>query len=81
MADHNSDQGVMAHIENLNNREQELYHKADLSEADIEELHKVKSQLDQYWDLLHQRQGMRDRGANPDRAEIRSQDTIANYKS
>jgi len=80
MAEHNGDNGVMAHIQKLNDREHELYQKPDLSESDIQELHKVKSELDQYWDLLHQRQGLRDGGGNPDRAEIRSQQTISNYK-
>jgi hypothetical protein len=30
--------------------------------------------------LLHQRRGLRDAGKNPNNAEMRSQDTIENYK-
>jgi Protein of unknown function (DUF2630) len=74
------DSPVMSHIKKLTEKEQELYGKADLTEADVKELHKVKAELDQYWDLLHQRQGLRDAGKNPDKAELRSQDTIQNYK-
>jgi hypothetical protein len=80
MKDETNDSPVMAHIKKLNEREQELYGKADLNDEDVKELHKVKAELDQYWDLLHQRRGLRDAGENPNRAEIRSQDTIENYE-
>lgn len=74
------DGAVMSHIKKLTEKEQELYGKEDLSDDDIKELHKVKAALDQYWDLLHQRVGLRDAGKNPNKAEMRSEDTIENYK-
>ena len=80
MKDQNDDSPVMSHIKKLNEREQELYGKTDLTDDDVKELHKVKLELDQYWDLLHQRRGLRDAGENPNRAEMRSQDTIENYE-
>ncbi|RZK22343.1 MAG: DUF2630 family protein [Flavobacterium sp.] len=43
-------------------------------------MHRIKSELDQYWDLLRQRRAFRDAGEDPDRAKMRSSDTIENYK-
>jgi hypothetical protein len=80
MSNQTGDSPVMAHIKNLTEREQHLYGKTDLTDADVNELHKIKAELDQYWDLLHQRQGLRDAGEDPNKAEMRSQDTIQNYK-
>ncbi len=74
------DSPVMVHIKKLTEKEQELYGKTDLTAADVTELHKIKAELDQYWDLLHQRQGLVDAGKNPDKATLRSQDTIKNYE-
>ena len=71
--------GNVAH-QKLTEREQELYGKENLADSDVTELHKIKLELDQYWDLLHQRQGLRDAGKNPGSAEMRSQDTIENYE-
>jgi hypothetical protein len=80
MSNQADDSSVMSHIKKLTEKEQELYGKEDLSDADVKELHKVKAELDQYWDLLHQRVGLRDAGENPNKAEMRSQGTIENYK-
>jgi hypothetical protein len=80
MKDQTDDSPVLSHIKKLTVREQALYGKEDLTDDDIKELHKIKSELDQYWDLLHQRRGLRDAGENPNRAELRSQDTIENYE-
>lgn len=80
MSDQTNDNPVMTHIKKLTEKEQELYGKADLTDADIKELHKIKAELDQYWDLLHQRQGLTDAGKDPNKAKLRSQDTIQNYK-
>ena len=74
------DSPVMSHIKKLTEREQDLYGKENLSDNDVKELHKIKLELDQYWDLLHQRQGLRDAGKNPDKAKMRDQDTIENYE-
>ena len=76
----NDDRSVMDHIKSLTEKEAHLYGKENLTDEDIKELHKVKSELDQYWDLLHQRRGLRDAGENPDNAEMRSKGTIDNYE-
>jgi hypothetical protein len=48
--------------------------------ADVQELHHIKSELDQYWDLLHQRRALRDAGRNPGSAEICPVDPMENYE-
>jgi hypothetical protein len=73
------DNAVLSHIKKLTAKEEDLYGKQDLTDEDIRELHKVKSELDQYWDLLHQRRALRDAGENPAKAAMRTIDTINNY--
>jgi hypothetical protein len=80
MNDQPQDNAVLSHIKNLTAKEQDLYGKENLTDEDVNELHKIKAELDQYWDLLHQRRGLRDAGENPNQAEMRSQDTIENYE-
>jgi len=80
MSDQTQDTSVLSHIKKLTEKEQELYGKEGLTDEDVKELHKIKAELDQYWDLLHQRRGLRDAGKNPDKAEMRSEDTIENYE-
>lgn len=74
------DQSVVAHIKQLTEKEELLYGKTELTDEDVKDLHAVKSELDQYWDLLRQRRALRDAGEDPERAKMRSSDTIENYK-
>jgi hypothetical protein len=46
----------------------------------LTEMHKIKLELDQYWDLLRQRRALRDAGEDPNQAEKRSVDQIENYE-
>jgi hypothetical protein len=80
MENNTEDSSVLSHIKKLTTKEEDLYGKENLTDDDIKELHKVKSELDQYWDLLRQRRALRDAGENPKRAEMRSNDTIENYE-
>jgi len=80
MSNQADDSPVMSHIKKLTEKEQALYVKENLTDEDVKELHKIKVELDQYWDLLHQRVGLRDAGKNPTRAEMRNEDTIENYE-
>jgi hypothetical protein len=80
MKNETNDTPVLSHIKKLTEREQHLYGKENLTDEDVTELHKIKAELDQYWDLLHQRRALRDAGENPNQAEMRSQDTIENYE-
>jgi uncharacterized protein YjaG (DUF416 family) len=74
------DNSVMDHIRQLAEKEEQLYSKSELSDQDVKDLHSVKSELDQYWDLLRQRRAFREAGDDPNRAHMRSVDTIEHYK-
>jgi hypothetical protein len=80
MENNNRDQSVLSHIKELTEKEEQLYSKPDLNDDDVKDLHTVKSELDQYWDLLRQRRAFRDAGEDPDRAKMRLSDTIEHYK-
>jgi hypothetical protein len=80
MENQNEDNSVLSHITKLTEREEHLYGKENLTDEDVKELHKIKSELDQYWDLLRQRRALRDAGENPNAAQMRSNDTIENYE-
>jgi hypothetical protein len=80
MENNNPDNSVLSHITKLTEKEEYLYGKENLTDEDVKELHKVKLELDQYWDLLRQRRALRDAGENPRQAEMRSSDTIENYE-
>ena len=80
MEQNTKDLSVLAHIKQLTEKEEHLYGKPDLTDEDVKDLHAVKSELDQYWDLLRQRRAFRDAGDDPNRAKMRSNDTIGHYK-
>jgi hypothetical protein len=44
-----------------------------------ERLRQVETELDQCWDLLRQRQALREFGANPDQASARPESTVEGY--
>ncbi len=74
------DNPVLAHITKLTEKEEHLYGKENLTDDDVKELHQIKVELDQYWDLLRQRRALRGAGKNPNRAEIRPSDIVENYE-
>ncbi|MGZ3756357.1 MAG: DUF2630 family protein [Mucilaginibacter sp.] len=80
MEEQKQDNSVMDHIKQLTEKEEQLYSKSELTDGDVNDLHTVKSELDQYWDLLRQRRAFRDAGDDPNRAEMRSVDAIEHYK-
>jgi hypothetical protein len=42
-------------------------------------LKSIEVQLDQCWDLLHQRRARRNAGLNPDEAQVRDPSTVEGY--
>ena len=74
------DNQVLKHIEKLVADEEHLYAKGNLTEEEGSRLHKMKIELDQYWDFLRQRRSLRNAGENPDDAKIRSAKVVENYK-
>ncbi len=80
MGNSHQDNAVIKHITQLTEREEELYGKADVTNADVSELHSIQLELDQYWDFLRQRRALRDAGRNTKHAEKRPIDQIEHYE-
>ncbi len=79
-AHHTTDRNVLSHIEELVAEERKLYAKGAISDDDKKQLDKINIELDQCWDLLRQRRGLREFGRNPDEAEARPAKIVENYK-
>ncbi|EHQ24882.1 DUF2630 family protein [Mucilaginibacter paludis] len=75
------DNQVLNHIKALTAQEEKLWGTENITDDDVQKLHQIKLELDQYWDLLNQRRALRDAHKNPDKAAIRDIDTIENYKN
>ena len=75
------DNQVLNHIKALTEKEEKLWVNENITDDGVQQLHQIKLELDQYWDLLNQRRALRDAHKNPDKAEIRDIDTIENYKN
>jgi hypothetical protein len=76
------DRGVLGHINDLAHEEEALYTKAghgELSGSDRKRLGVIQIELDQCWDLLHQRRARRRAGMDPDEAEVRPPDVVEGY--
>jgi uncharacterized protein DUF2630 len=79
-----ADADVFERINALSHEEEELYARAaDGSGLDADErrrLDEIKVQLDQAYDLLHQRQGRRDAGGDPSDAQPRPANVVEGYE-
>jgi hypothetical protein len=80
MNDEANDQSVLKTIQQLADEEHRLYSHEALSDADRAHLEKINVELDQCWDLLRQRQALRDAGRNPDEAHVRPPDIVEGYE-
>jgi len=77
------DDQIHGRIEQLVAEEHELWHRESSGQATDEERQRIESlkvSLDQCWDLLRQRRGLREEGGNPDDAEVRSEDVVEHYQ-
>jgi hypothetical protein len=80
--DMTGDRDVLGHINDLAHEEHELFEKESRGEAsatDRERLKDLGVQLDQCWDLLHQRRARRSAGLDPDEADVRDERTVEGY--
>jgi hypothetical protein len=77
--DERTDEQVLRRIERLASEAHGLYAKNSLDAEDRERLHKLRVELDQCWDLLRQRQALRDAGRDPDQARVRPPDIVESY--
>ena len=78
------DRGLMAHINDLSQEEEQLWSRASqeggLDAAEQERLHQLKLDLDQSYDLLNQRRARRNAGLDPEEAKPRPIDVVENYE-
>lgn len=77
-----NDKTIHEHIEELVAEEHRLYGLADdraLTTEERKRLDELNVQLDRYYDLLRQRRAKREFGEDPDRAHIRSGETVERY--
>ena len=77
------DGGIRQHINDLVAQERALREQLQSGEisapAEQERLRAVEAELDQYWDLLRQRDAAREHGKDPDDARMRDAGTVENY--
>ena len=76
------DQDVLQSINKLAAEEHELFEKESEGEASKEERQRLQAlqvQLDQCWDLLHQRRARRNAGLDPSEAQVRDPGTVEGY--
>ena len=78
------DEQIHERINALSREEEALWARAGdgtgLDTPDVTRLQEIKVQLDQVYDLLHQRQGRRDAGEDPAEAELRPAEVVEDYK-
>jgi len=82
MSGHDEDQSVLNQIQKLVTEEHRLYAQGAGGAspgADREQLAKIQIELDQCWDLLRQRRGLRDAGQDPSTAQVRPPGVVENY--
>jgi len=79
-----ADDDLFGRINDLSREEEALYAKAGdgggLDGSDLGRLEQIKVQLDQVYDVLHQRQGRRDAGQDPSAASERPADIVERYQ-
>lgn len=77
-----NDSTIHQHIEKLIAEEHQLYEQGDdraLTPQERKRLDELNVQLDRYFDLLRQRRAKREFGEDPNRAHMRSGETVENY--
>jgi hypothetical protein len=77
-----NDKSIHEHIEQLVGEEHRLYELADdrpLTPDERKRLDELNVQLDRFYDLLRQRRAKREFGEDPNRARMRSGETVEHY--
>jgi Protein of unknown function (DUF2630) len=76
------DRDIIEGINGLAHEEHELFEKesrGDASTAERARLREIEINLDQLYDLLHQRRARRDAGLDPDEVQMRDPDVVEGY--
>jgi hypothetical protein len=77
-----ADEDIITRINDLAHEEHKLFEKESVGRASARERERLKEievQLDQCWDLLHQRRARRSAGLDPDQAAVRPETTVEGY--
>jgi uncharacterized protein DUF2630 len=77
-----ADEDIITRINDLAHEEHQLFEKESEGRASTKERERLKEievQLDQCWDLLHQRRARRSAGMDPDQAAVRPETTVEGY--
>jgi len=78
------DARLFEYINELSREEEELFAQAGdgsgLSQADLDRLEEIKVELDQGYDLLHQRAARKAAGLDPAEAEVRPPEVVERYQ-
>ena len=77
------DTDVTSRINELAAEEHELFQRegrGEATDADRAGLAELQVQLDQWWDLLHQRRAREAAGKDPDEATVRDERTVEGYE-
>jgi hypothetical protein len=77
-----ADEDIITSINDLAHEEHQLFEKESEGKASSKERERLKEievQLDQCWDLLHQRRARRSAGLDPDQAAVRPETTVEGY--
>ena len=75
------DHELIDRIDKLVAEEHGLREQAEgLAEDDRARLQRIEVALDQCWDLLRQRRALRDKGDDPDSAQVRDAGTVEGYR-
>jgi hypothetical protein len=79
-----TDARLFQYINELAEEEEQLFARAGdgsgLSQLEIERLEEIKVELDQGYDLLHQREARRAAGLDPSDAVVRTAEVVEHYK-
>ena len=74
-----SDEDIHATITKLVDTEHELRSQSEHTDEQRSELSRIEQALDQCWDLLRQRQALREAGRDPDAAQARPVSEVEGY--
>ena len=78
-----SDEQIQSVIDRLESEREEIRRREGASDPNLahdrDRLEEIRLELDQLWDLVRQRQALRDAGEDPNKAHERARGTVENY--
>jgi len=80
MTAHETDNTILTHIRRLVEEERQLWTTPGRDSRGDDRLEAIRVELDQYWDLLRQRQAREEFGQDPDTAHIRPASIVEKYE-